>query len=107
MDYKLYIQNHYPYISDSDCEVTEMIIKEILIHNLYPYSFSQMSVEKKETVYSNYQGWLIRGINQIIERAGCTSAVGYTEGGFKISYDNADVISKSLLNQLNGKGEFA
>lgn len=104
MNFTEYIKDHYSYVSDSDAVLMELMAKEILIHNLYPYSFSEMSDETKEIVYSNYTGWLVRAITQIIERQGCSSSTGYTEGGFKASYDNADVISKALLNQLKSKG---
>jgi len=104
MDFITYITDHYKHISTSDAGLMELMAKEILIHNLYPYSFSEMTESRKETIYSNYTGWIIRAINQIIEKQGCTSSTGYTEGGFKTSFDNADVISKALLSELSPKG---
>lgn len=97
-NYVNYFKRKYPYIDELDLEVLEGGAKETLIHRLYG-SYKNVTDKDKEWAYDNYKYWLLRVMQEMIERLGVTSAISYTENGISIVFDETQ-ISSNLLNEI-------
>ena len=98
MDYKKYFQEKYPYIDNTDLEILENQAKEILIHLLFKSSYD-VSEEQKATAYRNYEFWLLRCMQEIIERKGITSVIAYKENGISLTFGQ-EQLSNALINEI-------
>lgn len=97
-NYVNYFQRKYPYIDEVDIEVLEGGAKETLIHRLYG-AYKNVSTEDKEWAFENYKYWILRAMQEMIERLGVTSAISYTENGISITFDETQ-LSSSLLSEI-------
>lgn len=98
MDYLNYFKRKYPYIEDDDLDILEDTAKEILIHLLFK-SFYNVSEEQKEVAYDRNKYWILRCMQEMIERNGMTSAIAYQENGISISFSR-EQISKALIDEI-------
>lgn len=98
MDYLNYFKRKYPYIEDDDLDILEDTAKEILIHLLFK-SFYNVSEEQKEVAYDRYKYWILRCMQEMIERNGMTSAIAYQENGISISFSR-EQLSKALIDEI-------
>lgn len=97
-EYTIIFKKKYPWLDTVDLQLWEARAKEILIHLSFP-SEKIVSQENKEYVYDYYKYWIMACMQELIERSGSTSAVGYSENGINISYDRAQ-ISKALVDEV-------
>lgn len=98
MDYYSYFKRKYPYINDEDLEILEFQAKEILIHLLFKSS-KRATREQREYAYDEYAMWILRCMQEIVERQGMTSALSYSENGISITFSR-EQISKALLDEI-------
>lgn len=98
MDYYSYFKRKYPHIEDEDLEILEYQAKEILIHLLFKSS-ANITREKKEREFEAYSMWILRAMQELIERIGATSALSYSENGISVSYGR-EQLSTALIEEV-------
>lgn len=98
MDYKDYFKRKYPHIDYYDLEILEGSAKEILCHLLFKSSKS-ISNQDKEYAYEEHKYWILRCIQEMIERMGATSAISYQENGISITFGR-EQLSSALVNEI-------
>lgn len=97
MDYLVRVKERYPYMKDSDVKRTVEYAKSLYYNHRFP---TDVSID--ETNYEipqRHKTLILQICDELVERAGISSAVGYAENGINISFDNAH-ISRELLNQI-------
>lgn len=98
MDYQNYFKKKYPHIDYSDLEVLEGTAKEILCHLLFKSS-KRISKEDKDYAFEEYKYWILRCMQEMIERMGITSAISYSENGISIRF-GSEQLSNELINEI-------
>lgn len=98
MDYLNYFKRKYPYIEDDDLDIMEDTAKEILIHLLFKSTYN-VSENQKEVAYERNKYWIMRCMQEMIERSGMTSAISYRENGLSISYSR-EQLSQALIDEI-------
>lgn len=98
MDYQSYFKKKYSHIEYNDLIVLEGTAKEILCHLLFK-STKRVSNEDKSYAYEEYKFWILRCMQEMIERMGMTSAVSYSENGISIRF-GSEQLSSSLINEI-------
>lgn len=98
MDYLYYFKRKYPHIEHYDLEILEGSAKEILCHLLFKSS-KKVSNEDKEYAYEEHKFWILRAMQEMIERIGATSAISYSENGVSITFGQ-EQLSTALLNEI-------
>ena len=98
MDYRNYFKRKYPHLEYNDLEVLEGSAKEILCHLLFK-STKRISKEDKEYAYEEHQFWILRCMQEMIERSGMTSAISYSENGVSIRF-GSEQLSSELINEI-------
>lgn len=98
MDYLSYFKRKYPHIEEDDLDILHDTAKEILIHLLFKSSYI-VSKERKEIAYREYRYWILRCMQEMIERSGMTSAIAYSENGISISFSQ-EQLSEALINEV-------
>lgn len=93
-----YFHGKYPVIKMEELYFLEGSAKEILIHLLFKSS-TQITEAQRVYAYENYHFWIIRCMQEMIERSGATSAVSYAENGISISWSQ-EQISKALRDEI-------
>lgn len=95
---KAYFKTKYPHLSEIDITMLENQAKEILIHLLFK---SQYIVEdsQKEYAFEQYKYWIMRCMQEMVERLGITSAIAYKENGISITF-NREQLSEALRDEI-------
>ena len=93
-----YFHDKYPAIKMEELYLLEGSAKEILIHLLFKSS-TKVTETQRAYAYEYYQFWIIRCMQEMIERSGATSAVSYSENGISISWSQ-EQISQSLRDEI-------
>ena len=95
---KAYFQKKYPHLDSTDITMLENQAKEILIHLLFK-SHYKVNDEQKEYAYENYKFWILRCMQEMVERLGITSAIAYKENGISITFSR-EQLSSALLDEV-------
>lgn len=98
MDYYYIFKRKYPHIEDFDLEILEGTAKETLCHLLFPSSMV-VSETNKEIAYEQNKFWLLKCMQEFIERTGITSAISYAENGLSTNFGRAQ-LSEALINEI-------
>lgn len=98
MDYINYFKRKYPHIEEDDLDIMLDSSKEILIHLLFKSTY-EVSDERKSIAYECYKYWLLRCMQEMIERSGMTSAIAYSENGILINFSQ-EQLSETLINEV-------
>lgn len=98
MDYQGYFKKKYPHIEDYDLEILEGSAKEILCHLLFKSSKSTTN-EDRIYAYEEYKYWILRCMQEMIERMGATSSISYSENGISITFGQ-EQLSSALVNEI-------
>lgn len=98
MDYKNYFIKKYPHLRHLDLDTLEGSAKEILCHLLFK-STKRISKEDKEYAYEEHKFWILRCMQEMIERNGMTSAISYSENGISIRF-GSEQLSSELINEI-------
>ena len=98
MDYVSRIRRKYPWLSEEDAN--EIIAKAKMFYYgiVYKSDISHYDEDDEET--PRKIAWLIACCDEIVERAGCSSATAYRENGLQINFDHSQ-ISLGLINMLS------
>ena len=93
-----YFHDKYPQIKMSDLEMLNESAKEILIHLLFKSSYT-VSETQRAYAYEHYHYWLIRCLQEMIERSGAPSALSNSDNGISISWNQAQ-LSQALRDEI-------
>ena len=98
MDYVAIITSKYPWLS---VEVAEEIIDQAKMFYYGIVYKSDMSFYDEDDIETPRKtAWLFACCDEIVERAGCSSATAYRENGLQINFDHSQ-ISLGLINMLS------
>lgn len=98
MELVSYFKKKYPHIEEDDLDILEDSAKEILIHLLFKSSYV-VDDSRKEYAYEYYKYWIMRCMQEMIERLGMTSVISYKENGISITFGR-EQISQSLIDEI-------
>lgn len=98
INYQAYFERKYPHLTSEDIQMLEGQAKEILIHSLFK-SHYKVDEKQREYAYQEYQYWVLRCMQEMVERLGITSAIAYKENGISINFSREQV-SKALIEEL-------
>ncbi len=98
MDYVTRILNKYPWISQEDA--AEIIAKAKMFYYGIVYKSDVSYYDEDDIETPRKTAWLNACCDEIVERAGCSSATAYRENGLQINFDNSQ-ISLGLINMLS------
>jgi len=92
------IKAKYSYLSDDDVE--RIVNKAQAFYLFYRYP-TDMSINPFDTPIEGFKAeqWVLAACDEIIERAGVSSAVAYKENGISIDFKTAQ-LSPTLINQI-------
>lgn len=89
----------HPYLEIEDVEVIYYKAESIYLSLAFPYCHDLAKVPENR---SDAYRLILLCMEEILERAGCSSAVSYSENGLSISF-GSDGISAFLQNLIKGK----
>jgi hypothetical protein len=98
MDFNAVINAKYPYLTVGDVERIVDKAKFIYYSLTYPADLSADENTKPITTFKAEQ-WILVACEEIVERLGFSSAIGYRENGMNWSFDNAQV-SLALISLI-------
>lgn len=98
MDYVARIKTKYPWLSQVDAE--EIVAKARMFYYSIVYK-SDIAKYDNDTASDTPRktAWLIACCDEIVERAGCSSATAYRENGLQINFDSSQ-LSLGLISML-------
>ena len=97
MDYVTRIQTKYPWLSAEDAE--EIIAKAKMFYYSIVYKSDLTYYDENDMETPRKTAWLNACCDEIVERAGCSSATAYRENGLQINFDHSQ-ISIGLISML-------
>ncbi len=98
MDYVARITTKYPWLSEEDAE--EIIAKAKMFYYGIVYKSDMSFYDEDDIETPRKNAWLLACCDEIVERAGCSSATAYRENGLQINFDHSQ-ISLGLINMLS------
>ena len=97
MDYVTRLTTKYPWLSEADA--TEIVDKAKMFYYGIVYKCDASHYDEDDTETPRKTAWIKACCDEIVERAGCSSATAYRENGLQINFDNSE-ISLGLINML-------
>lgn len=97
MDFIVEVKTKYAHLSEKDVKAIVDRAKMFYYGTMYPCK-PDISEEEPITTFFGRQ-WILLACDEIIERLGFNSAIGYKENGVSWSFDNAQ-ISNRLISML-------
>ena len=97
MDYVTRLMTKYPWLSEADA--TEVVDKAKMFYYGIVYKGNISHYDEDDIDTPRKSAWIRACCDEIIERAGCSSATAYRENGLQINFDNSE-ISLGLINML-------
>ena len=97
MDYVTRITRKYPWLSEEDAK--EIISKAKMFYYSIVYKSDLAHYDEDDIETPRKIAWLNACCDEIIERAGCSSATSYRENGLQINFDHSQ-ISLGLITML-------
>jgi hypothetical protein len=98
MDFIALLETKYPYISKEDRLAILNKAKMFYYGAMYPFDSNASEETKPITTFFGKQ-WILSACDELVERLGFSSALGYKENGVSWNFDNAH-ISDRLMNLL-------
>lgn len=98
MNYYSYFKRKYPHLEEEDIEIYHEGAKEVLLHLLFKSTY-KITQKQKETAFENYKMWILKCMQEYIERDGNTSALHYSENGISVTFDRSQ-LSKALIDEI-------
>ena len=95
---KAYFKTKYQHLSEIDITMLENQAKEILIHLLFKSQF-RVDETKKQFAFEEYKFWIMRCMQEMVERLGITSAISYKENGISITFSR-EQLSEALRDEI-------
>lgn len=98
MDFYSIIRDKYSYLKDSEIDLLINRAKSILIDQLYPADLTIDYITYD--IPNRFNLWIIDCVDELIERAGFSSYVSYSENGVSFKFSGDGSVSKALLARL-------
>lgn len=92
-------QKEYPYLSKDDIIRLFKRAEGLYLDLAFPFDHSVDSVASIVCSRPRALNWIRDCMIELLERSGCSSAVGYSENGLSFSFDGATV-SDRLLSRI-------
>jgi hypothetical protein len=102
MDFATYIKTKYDWLTPKD--VSLIINKAKMFYYGLRYPYKNIIAEEQVPIYGFFEeNWILSACDEIIERLGFNSAVGYKENGVSWSFDGAQLSNKlcSLVTPIS------
>lgn len=98
MDFVLAVKDKYPWLSTKDAQAMVEKAKFFYFSLAYP---ANLSVNENTHPIDGFrkEQWILAACDELVERLGFSSAVGYRENGVTWTFDNAQ-ISMFLTQQI-------
>lgn len=96
MDFNAKIKEKYSYLSNEEVDNVVNRAIEIFFNTKYPFVTFD---ERPKTVPSNYERWILKAVDELIERENIAGAKTYAENGVNMTFDHSE-ISLGLLNEI-------
>ncbi len=97
-------QRKYPYMNVQDIEIIYDIASDIYVNLRFPFDTDTVEISNDEL--RKHPTWLLRCMQEIIEKEGLTNVVGYRENGVSFTFDKTG-ISQSLIDEVVSMAEIA
>ena len=103
MDFVERVKTKYPYLSDADCK--DLVEKAKMFYYALQFPCAPEVNENSRPITSFVaQRWILSAVDELVERLGFNSAIGYKENGVSWTFDNAELSDKlcSLIVPVMG-----
>lgn len=97
MDYVTRLRTKYPWLYEEDAQ--EVVDKAKMFYYSIVYKSDITHYDEDDADTPRKTVWLKACCDEIIERAGCSSATAYRENGLQINFDNSE-LSYGLISML-------
>lgn len=98
MDFIALLRTKYPYISETDRLAILNKAKMFYYGAMYPSDpYASEETKPLNSFFANQ--WIIAACDELVEKLGFSSAIGYKENGISWTFDNAE-ISDRLMNLI-------
>ena len=98
MDFVARVKTKYPYLNEID--VSDIVDKAKMFYYCLRYPCAPNANEETKPIDSFVASrWILSACDEIIERLGFNSAIGYRENGMSWQFDQAE-LSKSLCDLI-------
>lgn len=98
MDFEARVKTKYEWLSDSDIESIVNRAKMFYYNLAYPVDMS-VDEDTHPIVGFRAETWLLTAVDEIVERLGFNSSLGYKENGVVWTFDNCH-LSNFLISQI-------
>lgn len=96
MDFATYIKNKYSWLSDED--ISLIVNKAKMIYYGLRYPCDDILFEDDKPIHGFFEeNWVLSACEEIVDRLGFNTAIGYKENGVSWTFDGAQ-ISNRLCN---------
>lgn len=92
-----YLKSKYRHLKDADLDVMYDCAYDIMLNLRYPYHHDIMEIP--EQYLAKHKTWILRAMEEHIEREGMNNVSAYSENGVSITFDKAG-ISKDLISEI-------
>lgn len=97
MDYVTRLRTKYPWLSEDNA--VEVVEKAKMFYYSIVYKCNPSHYDEDDEDTPRKIAWIRSCCDEIIERAGCSSATAYRENGLQMNFDSSE-ISLTLINML-------
>lgn len=94
-----YFKNKYSYMEETDIALLYDIASDIYINLRFPFDLD--TVEVSDSELAKHKTWLLRCMQEMIDKEGISNLVGYSENGVSLKFDKTG-LSQSLIDEIVG-----
>lgn len=93
----MYFKNKYNYINEMDLDIMYECAYDILLNLRYPTQSDMIEIPQE--FMEKHKTWILRAMQEHIDREGMTNVLSYSENGVSITFDKTG-LSKSLIQEI-------
>lgn len=99
-----YYSNKYPYMAQADIELLYDMASDMYVNLRFP--FDTEIVEPSAEELQKHPTWLLRCMQEMMNKEGITNVVGYSENGVSFKFDKTG-LSQSLIDEIVSMAEIS
>lgn len=92
----LYFKNKYNHIREVDFEIMYDCAYDVMLNLRYP---TQNITEIPKDYMDKHKTWILRAMQEHIDKEGMTNVLSYSENGVSVTFDKTG-LSKELVNEI-------
>ena len=103
MDFIAKVKSKYPWLSVEEC--SDIVFKAKMFYYGLKYPFEPFLTEADRPITGFFtENWILSACDELVERLGFNSAVGYRENGVNWTFDGAQLSDRlvSLIKPIVG-----